>query len=323
MLTKADLDKFAIGGNTKASAKITMEQAILICDLVNCWDKDLYYREEAAQLGATLMGPGVFILDVALGKYPKQPHVVIGADGKGELSNTRMQNFKITYKKTVPTEDPQNALYSTTMKLFTIQTEDGKYLAIEGLPSNGSRLVTRNTEFLWWIVSGSDRIKDKVNIMVPGFHDQRLNACESSTRDGAPIITWYEENKWKNTTGADYPHNTEFNYYMVHGVKSNTPTLAKKLTHGHNLMSYPVKTTYKVGEGFDGTGFKMIYKDYNNKGKTTDISTNYGFYTTDGVKLKQGTPFKTVGTKLIEIKWDDIGNGVVTLDAIYFVTVTD
>jgi hypothetical protein len=110
---------------------------------------------------------------------------------------------------------------------------------------------------------------------------------------------------------------------MVHGAKSKTPTVLTRLKHGHNLRSYPVKTTYKVGEGFDGTGFKMIYKDDNKGGKITDISGKYDFYTTDGVKLKKGTPFKTAGTKMIEIKGDDIGNGVIDLVARYFITVTD
>lgn len=320
VLSKDDILKFAVGGDTSAGAKITMEQARIICDAAICWNDEKYWLVRGAQKGATLMDSGVFVMDVSMGKYPSQPHVVIGADGKGELSSTRMQKFKVNYKKTIPAIDPKNAAFIIPMKLFTIQTEDGKYLAIEGLPSNGSRLITRDTEFLWWIDSGANDLAKIANIKVPGFYDQYLNASGQSKKDGTHIITWYSENKYRNSYDANYPYNTEFNFYMVHGVNSNTPTVATKLMHGRNLLSYPIKTTYKTGEGFDSTGFKMVYKDDNNGGKITEL-LDFGFYTSDGVKLTQGRQFQTAGTKLIEIK-GDIGNGLLTLVARYFITVT-
>jgi len=175
VLTKIDIEKIALGGDTSAGAKITMEQARIMCDAAICWENEKYWLARASQRGAALIEPGVFVIDVALEKYSKQPYVVIGEYGNGELSNTRMQNFKITYKKTVPTINPKNVLYSIPMMLFAIQTEDGKYLAIEGLPSNGSRLTTQYAEFLWWIDSGSNDMAVNANIKVPGFYSQYLN----------------------------------------------------------------------------------------------------------------------------------------------------
>ncbi|MDD4599519.1 hypothetical protein SDC9_03959 [bioreactor metagenome] len=319
-LSEADIQEFAVGGDTSAGAKITMEQARILCDANKCWTDEQYWLVRGTRQGATLMDPGVFVMDVSLGKYPNQPHVVIGADGKGELSNTRMQKFKVTYKKTVPAVDPKNASFTIPMKLFTIQTEGGKYLAIEGLPSNRSRLITRNAEFLWWITSRMNDLAKTATIKVPDFHDQYLNAAGRSSKDGTHIITWYSENKWRENSAPDYPHNAEFNFYMVRGVNSHTPTVATMLRHGRNLVSYPTKTTYRVGEGFDSTGFKLVYKDDNDGGKITEL-LDYGFYTSDGVKLTQGRPFQTAGIKLIEIK-GDIGNGRLTLVARYFITVT-
>lgn len=319
-LTAADIQKFAVGGDTSAGAKITIEQAKILCDDSKCWENEKYWLVRGIQRGATLMDPGVFVMDVSLGKYPNQPHVVIGADGKGELSNIRRQNFKVSYKKTLPAIDPKNASFNLPMMLFTIQTEGGKYLAIEGLPSNGSRLISQDAEFLWWIDSRANDLAKTATIKVPGFHDQYLNAAGRSNKDDTPIITWYSENKWRANYDPDYPHNAEFNFYMVRGVNSNTPTVTTMLMHGRNLVSYPTKTTYRIGEGFDSTGFKLVYKDDNDGGEITEL-LDYGFYTSDGVTLTQGRPFQTAGTKLIEIK-GDIGNGRLTLVARYFITVT-
>ena len=326
VLTKADITKFAVGGDTSAGAKITKEQARIMSDAYKCWDTEKLWLADAVYNGANLMNPGTFVMDVNLGKYPNQPHVVIGTDGKGELSNTSMQNFKVTYKKTLPAVDPKNASLTHSglpMKLFTIQTEDGKYLATDGLPSNGSRLTTQGTEFLWWIYCDELGFP-KVNIMVPGFYDQRLNASGRSKKDGTHIITWYTENKWRDpATDPAYPLNSEFKFYMVHGANSKTPTLPTKHNHGGYIASYPTKTTYKVGQGFDSTGFKMMYLDGNNGWKTKDATANYKLYTSDGVELTQGRPFTTTGTKIVEIVqntgWDWAHR---TVRGRYFITVT-
>lgn len=68
----------------------------------------------------------------------------------------------------------------------------------------------------------------------------------------------------------------------MHDIDSDTDYGAAD-TLEVNVLSYPVKTSYKVGEGFDSTGFKMVYNDYNNVGKITDNSANFGFYTSDGL----------------------------------------
>ena len=318
-LNEAGIKKFAIGGDTSASAKITKEQARIMCEQYSCWFWETYDMKVEATHGASLMASGgTFVINVGLGKYPKQPYLVIGSDGKGELSNTRMQNFKVTYKKTVPKFNERNStlLVDNTlgMKLFTIQTENGKYLAIDGLPKNGSRLITQDKEFLWWInsdIQGGYVAGSTVNIMVPGFYDQRLNASGRSSKDGTHIITWYTENKWRYAgSDPDYPFNTNFTFYMVHGSNSNTPTVPSKYLHGVNIQSYPAKTTYKVGEAFDTTGFKIMYLDENNGGKITDVAADYKFVTSDGVVLTQGYKFTTPGTKIVEIvkKDTDIKN---------------
>ena len=304
MLSKSKSKKFNIGGDTSPGAKFTMEQARILCDEYNCWYTETLWLTDASYSGANLMNTGLFTMNVNLGKYPNQPYVVINSEGKAELSNKAMQKFKVTYKKTLPAMDPKNALLRLSgipMMLFTIQSEDGKYLAINGLPSNGGRLITQNEEFLWWINSNALGFS-KVNIMVPGYYDQRLNASGRSTKDGTHLVTWYEENKWKDPAyDKDYPFNSEFIFYMVHGPNSNTPTVASKHNHGPYIQSYPLKTTYKVGEGFDNSGFKMMYLDGNDGWKTKDITATYKFYTADGVELTQGRPFTTPGRKIVEI----------------------
>ncbi|MEA5084907.1 MAG: hypothetical protein VB018_12300 [Lachnospiraceae bacterium] len=310
ILNESGIKKFLIGGDTSASAKITKEQARIMCEKYSCWFWETYDMQVEATHGGSLMASGgTFVINVGLGKYPNQPYLVIDADGKGELSNTKMQKFKVTYKKSVPKFNKRNATLlvddTFSMKLFTIQTENGKYLAIDGLPQNGSRLITQDKEFLWWInsnIQGGYAAGSNVNIMVPGFYDQRLNASGRSSKDGTHIITWYEENKWRDAASDhDYPFNTNFTFHMVNGPNSNVPTVPTKYLHGVNIQSYPTKTTYKVGEGFDATGFKVMYLDENNGGKVTDITSDYKFVTSDGVLLTQGYKFTTPGTKIVAI----------------------
>jgi hypothetical protein len=73
--------------------------------------------------------------------------------------------------------------------------------------------------------------------------------------------------------------------------------------NGFNILSLPSKTTYKVGEGFDTTGFDHVY--YNKyAGTLKNVSDSITFVTKDGVTLTQGRPFTTSGKKEIQIRYN-------------------
>ena len=191
--TQADIDKFAIGGSKKANSNISKEQAVILCKNTLSWYKDLEHVSDVkyqqsskySSAGATAVGTGVYTIKTLIGTKPKQPYLTINGKGEGELDN-KAQKFKITYKKGVIDNSGE------WWPQYTIQTMDGKYLAITGEVENGSRLVTQKKAYLWRIISvGSEDYQWTMDICPVDNMRQFLNASESKTANGTPIITWF------------------------------------------------------------------------------------------------------------------------------------
>lgn len=72
-------------------------------------------------------------------------------------------------------------------------------------------------------------------------------------------------------------------------------------SNGIRIVAHPAKTIYKVGDGFDITGFKVM--NYVN-GKETNVNDKITFYTSKVVELTQGRKFTTTGTKVVEIRYE-------------------
>ena len=68
------------------------------------------------------------------------------------------------------------------------------------------------------------------------------------------------------------------------------------------VKTYPEKTTYALGEGFDTAGVLAVLQS---GGTEKDISGNVSFYTSKTVQLTQGRPFTTTGKKVVEIRYND------------------
>ncbi len=206
--TAADIAKFGIGGNTAATATCTYEQAKVLCDKAFVWRTDVAYRMEATYesarkssnddnggIGVAHVATGdLYTIRTCLGTKGQQPHVVMNAEGKVELSSTKKQSYKISYKGIRLREDRSTAV------LCTIQTTDGKYLATSGLPVNGSRLVTQATAYVWEIRLGGFLDGQQMNYLVcPVNPLQVLNVSGWKTADGTPVISWL----WNQGTGSD------------------------------------------------------------------------------------------------------------------------
>ena len=200
-LTKADIAKFGIGGDTRPNAKCTKEQAKMLCDKVLLWNKEMsllsgvkHEKKNERYGGTVYVYDGIFTIKTMLGKKPNQPHLFVNAAGKVELSNSKKQPFKITFKKSAFTMDRK------VMPLFTIQTMDGKYLGTAGTPVNGSRLIAQKDEFVWWIEHGPSEDYQWTNFIEdPNNYHQVVNVSAWKITEGTPIITWF----WKHGTGSD------------------------------------------------------------------------------------------------------------------------
>lgn len=192
--TRADIEKFGIGGDTNRDVKTTMEQARILCEKTVCWWKEMELLKGAdceqtvkATIGTKYSGSvwiynGVYTIKTFEGTQ----YLVIDGEGMGELSDVNEQRFIVTYKKCIPDK------FRSCIYLYTLQTLDGKYLALSSTPMNGSHLITQDEEYLWCIKSGGS--KGVSIIYSPMNRSQLLNASGWGTEDGAYVSTWYVAN---------------------------------------------------------------------------------------------------------------------------------
>lgn len=69
---------------------------------------------------------------------------------------------------------------------------------------------------------------------------------------------------------------------------------------GLNILSFPKKTAYSVGEGFDSAGFKAVIND---GGKEIKVDDRITFYM-NNVELTQGRPFTTAKkNRVVEVRY--------------------
>lgn len=82
---------------------------------------------------------------------------------------------------------------------------------------------------------------------------------------------------------------------------SDTTKKQPKLEAGVNILSYPERTEYTLGDGFDPTGLNAVnYAD----GKQTSINSKITFYTSRTVQLTKGRPFTATGKKVVEVRYN-------------------
>lgn len=189
--TKSTMDSFGVGGDTSPDAKITREQAIFLCQKTYNWMMEadtLYKAKSAIDNGRTKESvagiiDGVYTIASVLGQNPR---VVLNAEDKAELSSAKAERFKFTYKGNRTNQ------FDEFMMLYTIQTMDGKYLALSGnVPTNRKQLITRDTEFLW-AIEGPYAEGSKYKIYPPDFPNLLVNAEGKQSKDGTPVIIWFD-----------------------------------------------------------------------------------------------------------------------------------
>lgn len=149
-------------------------------ELGGLYDGKLMREYPNSLRGTRIVIVGTYTIATFIEKEPNQPHLVINKKGEGVLSNSKAQKFKITYKKHKQNE------FGSSMLLYTIQTADGKYLALSGVPTNGNRLITQKKAYLWCIGVPNVSRSGAVGIYSPENAYQSLNAVASKTVNGTP-----------------------------------------------------------------------------------------------------------------------------------------
>ena len=282
-LTQTIIQSFNMGGDTREKSIITKEQGVILLQKAFLWlnsnetlNSGKYsQKNNLDDKGSQSIGNGVYTIRTQLGKKTNQPHIIINNEGKGELSNTTSQHFKVTFKKTVMSVDGY-----TSVPLFTIQTMDGKYLAISGVPVNGNRLITQNTAYLWYIQARGSHDYQWLQIIRP--YDnlfQPLNASAWQTTDGTPIITWSSVDK-----EPDDNYWFIFNYV---GEGSDIPAVPKPTTPPANKdTATPSKTNFVMN------------------GKPVSVAAAYTISGTNYLQLRAIAAMLTGTDAQFDVGWD-------------------
>lgn len=176
---------------------------------------------------------GVYTIASVMGKNPR---VAINAEGKAELSSAKAERLKFTFKGTRTNQ------FESCMMLYTIQTTDGKYLALSGnVPTDGKQLITRDTEFLW-AIEGPYAEGSRYKIYPPDYPNLLINAENKQTKDGTPVIAGFNG-------AVNHPEN--FYFYIYYEGNSSAsfsrwkelPATAEPSTTSFVMNGRPISVT--------------------------------------------------------------------------------
>ena len=118
------------------------------------------------------------------------------------------------------------------------------------------------------------------------YDNQKLLVNANGTGGGNTIIIG-------SSSQGSAPNNGKIAFF-VEAASDGTKTTVQ-------VKSYPGKTTYALGEGFDTSGVLAVIRT---GGSEKDISDKVSFYTSRTVELTQGRPFTTTGKKVVEIRYN-------------------
>ncbi len=208
---------------------------------------------------------------------------------------TQGSKFAITGKKVVELryEGKKVATYTInvtddTSKVLIIQAYPTKtaYKKGEGFDTTGLKAVISE--------GGKEtNINNKITFYVSKINGVQLTQGRKFTTTGKKVVELRYEGK---------------------KVATYTINVTEASSQGVNILAYPTKTAYKVGEGFDTTGLNAVS---NAGGKETNVNDKITFYTSKTVELTQGRKFTTTGKKVVEVRYE--GKKI----AEYTINVTD
>jgi hypothetical protein len=169
---------------------------------------------------------------------------------------------------------------------------DGTYIMLPGSLEGVQLQSTTSATPHYWRIN-----KYKSFITIRDYKNQKLmvNASGNKKSNNTLITGW--------TYTGSAPDHAKIVLY-TEAVKDNLKTLMY-------IKDIPIKTTYKLGEGFDTAGLEVII---NEGGVDINVNDKIKFYTSDTVELTQGRPFTTTGKKVVEIRYEGIRYGEFTVE---------
>lgn len=177
-------------------------------------------------------------------------------------------------------------------KYRLISMNSGKALTVKGAEEKGAQLVQRNINDnemqLFRIVKNENGYYSFVTDS--GLY---IDISGGSKEAGTPLILWSQNNS----------ANQWFRIIPVEREEVKNPP--DGLKSGLNIISYPAKVLYHVGESFDSSGFLAYQMDSKKKVVVYPIE-EFEFFV-DDVRLYDGRPFTAAGMKKVVIECGLLG----------------
>ena len=240
-----------VDGKLNPKSDVSIEEMLMMCGRVRA----VVQKANDAQW----MLSGVHSIRNRLGN-----NLAINAEGQGELNASAQQNFRFTYKYTQATSRNDCGHY------YTIQTLDGKYLAIEGTATEGSRLIARDKEYIWRVIYSGSEDYQSVYVFMPGQEAtiRVLGAYQGQTKDGTPLVTWKKgasatEEDWKVGGASRRGYEANAKFYVdapVNYDPSKPPPTTSVSVASQNMRPEPTASAEEqsVGDNLQDGVYQLV-----------------------------------------------------------------
>lgn len=219
-----------------------------------------------------------------------------------------MGTFRINGSNVVPSRRATEVFYFEHLgnNKYYIHNSNGKYLSFEGnykgdKPKRAAKIVVSDTACKWVVYTNDEGWYRSYSFATAA--DTKLEMSTgiercSDTKDSRLFLTTYllssaTEAKFTLQSAPEQLIPQWWNEYKNGG---KVPTDGSVY-----VVSLPVATEYEVGQGFDTHGILVKARI---GGEEKDVSDKITFYTSGTVELKQNRPFQSIGTKVVEVRYE-------------------
>lgn len=225
--------------------------------------------------------------------------------------------LRVSSGDVVPTRRAKEVFYFEHLgsNKYYIRDSNGNYLSFDGnsagkKPKHHAKIVASKTACKWIVYANNAGGYIEYAFALDANHDFDISTgvvrCTDTEDSQLFIFEKAKVTPRSKFTVLSAPDELIPQWYKTYKNGGKAPTDGEVY-----VVSYPVMTKYKVGEGFDTHGILVKTRI---GGKEIDISNKVAFYTSGTVKLHQGRPFTAAGTKVVELRYEEKNIGKFTID---------
>ncbi len=219
-----------------------------------------------------------------------------------------MGTFRINGSNVVPSRRATEVFYFEHLgnNKYYIHNSNGKYLSFEGnykgeKPKRAAKIVVSDTACKWVVYTNDEGWYRSYSFATEANTKLEMSTgierC-SDTQDSRLFLTTY---LLSSATEARFtlqspPEQLIPQWWIEYKNGGKVPTDGSVY-----VVSLPVEREYEVGQGFDTQGILVKARI---GGEEKDVSDKITFYASGSEELKQNRTFKSVGTKVVEVRYE-------------------